>query len=337
MYFNGRFLLNLIHFAELLGAQKEELLGLTGMPEDQLCMEDCKLPPEVYNKAVEKAVELTKDPLFGFHAGQHLNLSAAGLIVQIAQTSSTVKQALTYVCEFANLGCSALPTALVEVKEGFKLVLKPNGSWRKMSEEAVQQTILGYLAFSIKEWDSLVHSEIAPVKVVLDFSVGDRRAELESVMNTSVVMGQNENAIYFTKESVEKPVVTSDYQLLQMLVGHAQKKIIQLNDNNGFYETVKKSVFQLVKPQFPTIEQVANYLNMSVRSFQRKLKEEGYVYKEIIQKLRMELALEYLVKPSLSLREIAFLLDYTDTSSFTRAFSKYYGATPKNYRKKLIR
>lgn len=63
--------------------------------------------------------------------------------------------------------------------------------------------------------------------------------------------------MFLQKEHVEEHVVTSDYSLLQVLVAHAQEKLNQFSSGVGFYETLKKSVVNLIKPEFPTIDQVA--------------------------------------------------------------------------------
>jgi proteasome assembly chaperone (PAC2) family protein len=109
MHFNGRFIVNLAQFAGQLGANPSEILALSGLPIAELCKEETTVDAVSYNEVIEAAVKATNDPFFGLHAGENLNLVAAGIIVQIANTSSTVKEALEYCCYFANLGCSALP------------------------------------------------------------------------------------------------------------------------------------------------------------------------------------------------------------------------------------
>ena len=117
-----------------------------------------------------------------------------------------------------------------------------------------------------------------------------------------------------------------------MLVSHAEEKLQDFSRSNGFYHTVKRSIVNLVRPEFPTIDQVAGHLNMSVRTFQRKLKVEGYSFKELIDELRQEFAIGYLKKEELSVSEIAYLLNYSDASTFIRSFKRWMGVTPREYR-----
>ncbi|MDW7693527.1 AraC family transcriptional regulator ligand-binding domain-containing protein [Flammeovirgaceae bacterium SG7u.111] len=334
MHFNGRFVLNLAQFAAQQGADLEKLIALSGKPAKELYKEDCKLSAEEYNEVLKAAVEETNDELFGLHAGESLNLSAAGLIVQIAQTSQTVKQALEYCCEFANLGCSALPTLLSEEKDYFKLSLKPNPLWEKQAPISVIHTLYGYLAFTIREFQSLTFHKQTPKEIWLTFERPTNLAELERVLGTtSLKFGQKENALILSKRQVEEKVVTSDYELLKVLVNHAHDKQEKMHLENGFYEVVRRSVVNLIKPHFPTVEQVAGHLNLSVRTFQRKLKNEGYSYKKLIDELRKDFAIDYLANPELSIGDVAYLLSYADTSTFIRSFKRWTGKTPSEFRK----
>ena len=87
-----------------------------------------------------------------------------------------------------------------------------------------------------------------------------------------------------------------------------------------------------MKPQFPTIEQVAANLNLSVRTLQRRLKEEGLTYKIVLDELRKQFALDYIKNKELSVKEIAYLLDYAEPSSFIRTFKRWTGKSPNVYR-----
>ena len=117
---------------------------------------------------------------------------------------------------------------------------------------------------------------------------------------------------------------------------HAREKLATLNVEFGFVTVVKQSILHLVKPQFPTIEQVAANLNLSVRTLQRRLTAEGVTYKLLLDELKQQLALDYLKNKELSIREIAYLLDYAEPSSFIRSFKRWTGKTPKAYKAKII-
>jgi AraC-like DNA-binding protein len=171
-----------------------------------------------------------------------------------------------------------------------------------------------------------------PITIHLPWSAPNDITEYERVFGCLTTFNKDEVAIILKKEHVEEEIVTADYDLLRILVAHAEEKSQQINQESGFVTLVKQSVLKLVKPEFPTLEQVAGHLNISPRTLQRRLKEEGCIYKELIDQLRQEFAINYLKKPDLNIGDIAYLLSYADTSAFTRAFKRWKGKTPNEYR-----
>lgn len=333
MAFNGRFVLSIIHFAAQHGGDIKALIALTQLTPERLNSEECQLESFVYNEVISKCLEQTKDDCFGLHLGESLNLSAAGLVAQITQTSETIKQGLQYACDFAQLACSSLPMTLIEGAEDYQLLMIPDPIWLKESEQSVRQTVDGTLAFTIREYHELTRKQHYPTKIHLPFRKPKSTSEYERLFQCPIYFGKNEIAMFFQKSHLEEKVVTSDFQLLRVLVTHAEERIKEINIEKGFFEQVKASVASLIKPEFPSLEQVASHFNMSVRSMQRKLSNEGHSFKEIIETLRQEFAFSYLKKSELSIADIAYLLNYNDASGFIRSFKRWTGHTPHTWRK----
>ena len=81
---------------------------------------------------------------------------------------------------------------------------------------------------------------------------------------------------------------------------------------------------------------MASSLNLSVRSLQRKLSDENTNYKHLLDETRRELAMNYLGNSRLTINEITYLLGFSDPSNFTRAFRRWQGESPSNYRARQI-
>ena len=335
MHFNGRFILNIARFARLQGGDYQELIRAGGHSEEVLAQEDCRLGPEVYNRVLMTAMKQTGDQLFGLHLGQHMNLSAAGLVAQIAHTSETVQQAMQYCCDFSNLACSALPLSLVKEKNYYEVIMRPEPAWLHACPICAEQTTYGHIIFSIREFQSLTGNEFFPARISLAFKRHDRYQELEEALKTKVDYSQKETVLYFHPSHFRQKIMTSNIRLLRVLVEHAKMQQRELAQQASFSEIVRNTILQLVKPSFPTLEQVARQLNMSSRSLQRKVREEGRSFRDLANDLRQEFAHNYLQDASLSISEIAFLLDYADASAFVRSFKKWTGKTPGIYREHL--
>ena len=82
----------------------------------------------------------------------------------------------------------------------------------------------------------------------------------------------------------------------------------------------------------PSIDLVAEKLNFSQRSLQRKLNDSGTSYKHLVENIRQAMAEQYLNQNQLSLGEISYLLGFANVANFSRAFKRWKGISPGAYR-----
>lgn len=334
MTFGARYINNIIQFAGQQGANKKALVELTGISETELCDEDLRLDASIYNSVLEAALAQTKDEYLGLHIGEYLNLSAAGLIVQLSQHSETVRQAIDLIVQFANLGCQALPFSLDENSDNFELVITANQFWANQSPQSVRHTIDAIMVFTIRELHSLTHRKHYPQKIQFSYPKPKSFMEYERIFKCPIAFNQPTNKLIFNKKLLSEKVVTSDYNLLKVLVQFAEEKLQKLKQKSGFSTIVEQTILNLVKPEFPTIDTVAANLNLSVRTLQRRLKTESKTYKAILDDLKYKFAMNYIKNPDLSISEIAYLLDYSEVAAFSRSFKRWTGKSPLEVKKK---
>ena len=84
------------------------------------------------------------------------------------------------------------------------------------------------------------------------------------------------------------------------------------------------------------LEAVAAALQLSDWTLQRKLREHGLSFSQLVEQTRQQLALRYLRQGSLSISELAPLLGYSETSAFSRAFKRWLGVSPRQWRSSAI-
>ena len=85
----------------------------------------------------------------------------------------------------------------------------------------------------------------------------------------------------------------------------------------------------------PKLARVAKKLAVSPRTLQRKLRDYGLEFKKLTEDTRRRFAVNYLRDRKHTLTEVAFLLGYSDVSAFNRAFKRWTGTTPMDYRRSL--
>jgi AraC-like DNA-binding protein len=100
-----------------------------------------------------------------------------------------------------------------------------------------------------------------------------------------------------------------------------------------FSERVLHSLLRRMNGRRPSIKAVAGELAVGVRSLQKKLKEERTTFTELLDQVRKELVHSLLADPKMSFTDMAFLLGFSEQSSFNHAFRRWTGSTPKAYRR----
>ena len=333
MAFRASFIKNIIHFASQRGVAAEELLRTLDCQEmEELNDEELFFNRAQYERVMETSVRQSGDPHFGLHMGEYLSLSAAGLIVQLAQNSRTVLEALQYTVEFANLGCQELPFQLKELDQAWELSLSPQPEWEAQYPLSAHQTMDGMMVFTLREFQSITLQKYQPLSVHFSYANPSSQAEYQRIFACPIRLGSAKTAFYLKKEQVEDKVISGDYQLLKMLVHYAEQKLASMDQQHDLAHRLRKTILNMSNPKFPTIQEAAANLNLSVRTLQRRLKAEGFTYQELTDDLKRQFALEYLRNDELSIKEIAYSLNFAEASSFIRSFNRWFGLSPQIYR-----
>ncbi|MCB0480840.1 MAG: helix-turn-helix domain-containing protein [Flavobacteriales bacterium] len=327
MAFNGKFLYQIIQQANNRGASKQLMLQCAGMSEEELLKEETKLGYEAFNNTFETAYRQCKDPMLGVNITKSMNLNAAGLILQLAQYSNTFKDAMLKACEYSLLGCSSLPMRIEKDEYSYTLIYSFDRSWRAHSELTFRHTLEGSILFLLKEYEALTQNKFSPVKITLDYAPEVGFKKLEKYYKTPVFVRDNRNTVVFRKKDFESPIATADRSLLSHLVQYANDKIFKVQNGKRDSNKVSEIIMQHL-PDRVTVEEVATELNISPRTLQRKLKDENTSFRELLEQHTMEFAKSQLRKRRNSLSEIAYLLNYSDLSAFSRAFKNHYGFAP---------
>jgi AraC-like DNA-binding protein len=158
-----------------------------------------------------------------------------------------------------------------------------------------------------------------------------REALLET-FRAPVEYGTDHPELVFDEKLWSRPTRLARPPLLKVLEEHAAVLLARVPQGEGLEHDLRRELLRQLAGGSPTAPAVARGLGLSVRTLQRKLKEHGVSFQDVLDELRGEVALRYLRDPSLSIAEVGHLLGYSEPSSFTRAFKRWSGETPKEFR-----
>jgi len=143
-----------------------------------------------------------------------------------------------------------------------------------------------------------------------------------------------ENQLFFSKHTFESALATSNPELARMSDQVVIDYLKQFDKKNITMQ-VRARIIEELNNGVPNQEKIAGSLNVSLRNLQRKLKEEDTSFKKILDETRSELSRQYLRGSDRSIIEVGFLLGFSEPSNFARAFRRWTGVSPHEYRETI--
>ncbi len=326
-----QFILSLIRYAEKLGIAPQRLCALSDIDWDALNRGESSTLPQI-NSLWQNAAKLSGDPYIGLHLGEEANLTALGIVGQLITNSPTIEAALQHACAFIGLTTDAFRLQLVKSGTHFQLEILPDPDCQQDYPFALEQSIDVALVFVLNEYKALVLGNIRPAGVSFRKSQPNNVKEYERIFQCPISFNTSETAIQFEANLLPQRIITADYELLNLLHRHAEHLLTIQSTLPVFATQVRKSLINRMHISLPQLPDMAAGFNMSVRTFQRKLSEEGTSYQKLSDAVRKEFAIRYLENRDARIKEISWMLGYNEVSAFTRSFKRWTGKTPAEWR-----
>ena len=272
----------------------------------------------------ERELNLTH---IGFEFGKTITADRWGILGYIAVTSPTLKMALQKQRKYQSLvGNLGTPISTLEKNN---LMLKWIPAYQ-CNHHIVEEIITGWATLA----KNLSQNKIIPQAIYFQHSLSATLSDTHGYTDffrCPVYFDHDFNGIKIADFCLDIPLITVDDVINQALCHQADNML-----NNTIEHSPIDSVYQFIINQLPLglpeIEDVAKQLGMSVRTLQRKLNESGLNFTGMVDDIRKDLALSYLKNTNTKVIYIAQMLGFSEQSSFQRAFKRWMGATPKQYR-----
>ena len=327
-----KLVLGLIAYAVQRDIPADTLCRLSNITMNDLQDERCPLSEKQLSDLWFNVIHLSKDQLFGLHFGESLQLSALGIVGEIIKTSETVGEALTVAASLAHLITTDFRLEVQQQQEDFMVRFVPLLAGWENSVSAVQ-TLNLLMVFVIHELDGLLFKKIRPLAVSYTATVTDLD-EFERVMRCRPVTGAVENAIAFDLSYWNEQIITANYELQHILLQKiAPARELPVLEKQTLHSRITNYLLANSYLGIVSLEDIASNFNVSARTLQRKLKEEGINFQQLADDVRKTLAINYLKEGTYPVKEISYLLGYNELSAFTRTFKRWTGITPGNYQK----
>ncbi|HEY5961303.1 MAG TPA: AraC family transcriptional regulator, partial [Polyangiaceae bacterium] len=274
------------------------------------------------------AEELLEDPLVGLHAIQGISRESFDVFSYIVAASPTLGDAVARAARYFRL-----------ITDSGAFVLERDGAavwWHyrpaNAATAACHQDSLFALTVSMAHFRLWLDPAFAPREVRFPFPKFVATDELEAYFGTPMVFATDRCAFRFDASDLDRPQRLADPQLAAFLERYAEDALAALPEAGRVSSQVREILAKGLPDGEVSLKTVAKKLAMSERSLQRRLGSENTTLLQITDDLRRELASDYLKRKELSVSDVAYLLGFSATPPFFRAFKKWTGQTPGEYR-----
>ncbi|GAB4030872.1 AraC family transcriptional regulator [Spirosoma gilvum] len=281
------------------------------------------------------ATDLSHDNLFGLHFGESLQIAALGVVGELIRNSQTVGEGLTHAVAFVHLITDVVEMNIIHTDQTFTIQLVPNAVYQTNAPDVTRQMMDFFMAFTLHELDGMVLKKIRPVSAKLPFIEADQ-PEYERVFRCQHMVNSASYELSFEQDYWSEPILTADYELQRVFL----RKVATLDEAFGQTKSIAERITNYLLANaylgIPTLDAIAANLNVSSRSLQRRLQQEGVTYQQLADSIRKSLAIHYLTSGQHPVKEISYILGYNELSAFNRAFRRWTGTTPVSYQNKEL-
>ena len=274
---------------------------------------------------LQECETLLNDPTLGINMARHAEYSTFGALGLALAAGGDLRSVLNRIVRFHRLISNAAVTELSEDEHHLAIHLLS-----KDKPTPHPQALLFVLAIILRMVRIRLPGQGDPVKVMTPPIPDTMTSAMTRYFRCSVIEGDH-FALFFRREASQLQLAASDPQLAAMLDATLTQRLADA-ERGSLATRLSLWIEDRLPEGEPTLGDAASLLHMSVRSLQRRLKEESLTWQQLIENTRRVLVERHLRVPGMSITQLAFLLGFADVSSFSRAFRKWYGVAPSQFR-----
>ena len=325
---------SLLGFRQLvaeLGGDGEALLLECAIEPRALNNEDHYVSFRNFMLLFERAATVLDCPDFGMRLAARLDLSILGPLAVAIQSAETARSSLLCARRFMHFHNTALvlelePTAVTDcelISIDFAMRRRPRGVQVLERVVASVHRLLGILC----------GSDYRPREVWLRHQPNAPIACYRTAFGATPRFGMPENGLIVPRALLDAPLVGSNPHVRRVAEHFLENACPDRTDKHA--ARARAMIARMLRSGGCTQGELARALGLQERTLQRRLKAEDTTFEALKDEARHDIAQSYLAQPKVPLSHIAELLGYAEASAFTRACRRWFGESPRDYRKRL--
>ncbi len=336
----GSYVLALLKSIELQGQDVNALLNLADIDAEELS-ENSAISAVKFGRFYQQAIRETRDESFGMFSANKMPIGSFKMMCYACLHAQDLEHAVARCSDFYEILRGSVIKPVIEVHgqlAAFRFTVIDALPYTTIKEVLNEEGPI-----LIRAWFSMWHhflSWLIGQRMVLNkarftFRQPDDVFYYKKLFHCPIEFQQDINALYFDQRYLRAPLVQTEKSLRAYLKSLPYQLIVMPDDSDSMASRVSAVIGNDFSHDIPTAEAVAKRLGLSVSSLRRRLLREQTSYQRIKDECRQAAAMRFLAAESMSICDVATMTGFDDPSTFFRAFRKWTGMTPGQYRDSL--
>jgi AraC-like DNA-binding protein len=311
------------------GCDSRELFRQAGLDYDRLSEPMARYSYAAIQQLWRIAVEATGDPCFGLRVSSFWHPTSFHALGYSWLASRTLEEAFERVVRYSGIVNTANKGALriEKTADRFCLVIDPSSVFPPPEPAAMESGI----SLILRMCRAIYGSRFCPLEVTMSHPDPGFAEQYTELFRSPVRFSQSRYAMCIDPAVVSEVLPTANPELVRINDQIVADYLARLDQGDIVMRVRSKLIERLPSGHVDEADLAAS-INLSQRSLQRKLKSQGVSFTELLDGSRRELGLQYVRDSQYSLNEIAYLLGFAEPGNFSRAFKRWYGKPPSQYR-----
>jgi AraC-like DNA-binding protein len=326
----ARLPLSFLRVAAEMGVDPAILLQRSGLVEEQLRDPDARVPLGPLITMWRVLIEMTGSPTLGLDVGRSVELRELGIVGYSMYYSTTLGQAVDRLSRYCRI-VSEIVNYEVRRRDSIVIVRMESHPLIDALRHPIAARLTSMLAWSRE----MTGKPIRPVEVRFSYRPPAKLDEFERFFQAPLKLDCSYSELVLESQALDLPVKAADPTLSGYLDKLAELALAELPGGASLVGRVRHAIWTQLSSGAPTVAETARQIGQSPRTLQRRLREEGATFAELLEQLRREMAPKLLSDTGLAVYEVAFLLGYSEPSTFYRAFRRWTGRSPHEFRRSV--